>query len=96
MRARRVVAAAKINLALVVGPRRDDGLHEVATVLQRIDVCDRVELESAERLAVEGFRDDTIVRRCMVVSFCFGGRVVDAVGLGRLRNNLVAKRSSAL
>jgi 4-diphosphocytidyl-2-C-methyl-D-erythritol kinase len=64
--ARRAVAAAKINLALVVGSRRNDGLHEVATLLQRIDVCDRVELDAAERLAVEGFRDDTIVRRALV------------------------------
>jgi 4-diphosphocytidyl-2-C-methyl-D-erythritol kinase len=56
----RTVAAAKINLALVVGPRREDGLHEVATVLQRVDVCDRLELEPGHALAVEGF-DDTIV-----------------------------------
>ncbi len=56
----RTVAAAKINLALVVGPRRDDGLHEVATVLQRVDVCDRLELQPGSELAVEGF-DDTIV-----------------------------------
>ena len=38
-------APAKINLALVVGPVRDDGLHEVATVLQRIELCDTVTLE---------------------------------------------------
>ena len=38
----RAPATAKINLALVVGPRRDDGKHEVATVLQRIDLADRV------------------------------------------------------
>jgi 4-diphosphocytidyl-2-C-methyl-D-erythritol kinase len=56
----RTIAAAKINLALVVGPRREDGLHEVATALQRIDVCDRVELASGDGLAVRGF-DDTIV-----------------------------------
>jgi 4-diphosphocytidyl-2-C-methyl-D-erythritol kinase len=66
VRALRAVAAAKINLALVVGPRRDDGLHDVATVLQRIDVCDRVELDAAKRLAVEGFRDDTIIRRALL------------------------------
>ena len=58
----RAVAAAKINLALVVGPRRSDGLHEVATVLQRIDLCDRIDLEPAAALAGEGFEDDTIVR----------------------------------
>jgi 4-diphosphocytidyl-2-C-methyl-D-erythritol kinase len=57
----RAVAAAKINLALVVGPRRADGLHEVATVLQRIDLYDRVELGPAPALAVDGFAEDTIV-----------------------------------
>ena len=29
-------APAKINLALVVGPRREDGKHEVVTVMQRV------------------------------------------------------------
>ena len=33
------LAPAKINLALVVGPTRDDGLHEVATIMQRVDLC---------------------------------------------------------
>jgi 4-diphosphocytidyl-2-C-methyl-D-erythritol kinase len=65
MRPARIVAAAKINLALVVGERRDDGLHEVASVLQRIDVCDRIELTHARGLAVDGFGDDTIVRRAL-------------------------------
>ncbi|HWM12990.1 MAG TPA: hypothetical protein VNO56_00755 [Gaiellaceae bacterium] len=61
----RTVAPAKINLALVVGPRRADGLHEVATVLQRVDLCDRVELEPASELAVDGFAEDTIVRTAL-------------------------------
>ncbi len=62
----RVIAAAKINLALVVGPRQPDGLHEVVTVLQRIDLCDRIELEASERLGVEGFPDDTLVSTALV------------------------------
>src|SRR5512134_1057571 len=61
----RAIAAAKINLALVVGPRRPDGLHEVATILQRIDLCDRIELEAGEGLEVAGFRDDTIVESAL-------------------------------
>jgi len=66
MRPAREVAPAKINLALVVGPRRPaDGLHEVVTVLQRIDVCDRLGLEPAPALEVEGFREDTIVRAAL-------------------------------
>ena len=55
MRPARAVAAAKINLALVVGEPRADGLHDVASILQRVDVCDRIELEPARELAVEGF-----------------------------------------
>jgi 4-diphosphocytidyl-2-C-methyl-D-erythritol kinase len=55
-------APAKINLALVVGPRAADGLHEVATVFQRIDLCDTISVEPAGALTVEGFEHDTIVR----------------------------------
>ena len=58
-------APAKINLALVVGARNAEGLHEVATVLQRIDLCDTVSLEAADGLAVEGFEEDTIVRAAL-------------------------------
>jgi 4-diphosphocytidyl-2-C-methyl-D-erythritol kinase len=58
-----VPATAKINLALVVGGRREDGRHEVATVLQRIDLADRVQLEPAPALSVEGFPADTLVRQ---------------------------------
>ncbi len=53
---------AKINLALVVGPTRGDGKHEVATVLQRVDLGDRVTIAPAPTLAVSGFPGDTIVR----------------------------------
>ena len=57
----RAPAPAKINLALVVGPLRDDGKHEVLTVLQRIDLVDRIELEEAPELTVDGFAGDTLV-----------------------------------
>lgn len=61
----RAPAPAKINLALVVGPTRNDGKHEVLTVLQRIDVVDRIEINEAARLLVEGFKDDTLVRAAL-------------------------------
>jgi 4-diphosphocytidyl-2-C-methyl-D-erythritol kinase len=64
---KRAPAAAKINLALVVGPLRDDGKHEVLTVLQRIDLVDRIELEPAAALRVEGFPGDTLVHRALEV-----------------------------
>jgi len=58
----RAPAVAKVNLALVVGPRRNDDRHEVATVLQRIDLADRIAVEPASKLSVKGFAEDTLVR----------------------------------
>jgi 4-diphosphocytidyl-2-C-methyl-D-erythritol kinase len=61
------LAHAKINLALVVGPVRADGKHEVTTVLQRTGLADRVTLEPSSELAVDGFEADTLVRRALVL-----------------------------
>jgi len=58
----RAPAPAKINLALVVGPLRDDGKHEVVTLYQRVGLHDRIDLERAPVTSVEGFDGDTIVR----------------------------------
>ncbi len=59
----RAPAPAKINLALVVGPRRSDYRHEVLTVMQRVDVCDRVAVTpSDDGTVVRGFAADTLVR----------------------------------
>jgi 4-diphosphocytidyl-2-C-methyl-D-erythritol kinase len=66
-------ATAKINLTLVVGPRRDDGKHQVATVLQRVDLADRVALEPASSLHVRGFPDDTLVRDALTALAAAGG-----------------------
>jgi 4-diphosphocytidyl-2-C-methyl-D-erythritol kinase len=55
-------APAKINLALVVGPVRADGKHEVLTILQRVGLSDRLELEPAPATTVDGFAADTLVR----------------------------------
>jgi 4-diphosphocytidyl-2-C-methyl-D-erythritol kinase len=58
----RASAPAKINLALVVGPKRPDDKHEVVTVYQRVGIADRIELDPAPALLVEGFDADTLVR----------------------------------
>jgi 4-diphosphocytidyl-2-C-methyl-D-erythritol kinase len=70
----RVPVPAKINLALLVGEQRADGLHEVATVLQRIDICDRLELVEAPALRVDGFPADTLVRAALT-------RLAEAAGV---------------
>lgn len=58
----RASAPAKINLALVVGPLRHDGRHELLTVYQRVGIADRVDVEQADRTRVDGFAGDTLVR----------------------------------
>lgn len=67
-----LLAPAKLNLALVVGPQRADGKHEVATVLQRITLADTLRLEPADALEIQGFRADTLVRRALE---CLADRV---------------------
>jgi 4-diphosphocytidyl-2-C-methyl-D-erythritol kinase len=54
-------AYAKINLGLVVGPARSDGKHEVLTLMQTVDLHDRVGVTPAAETAVDGFAEDTIV-----------------------------------
>lgn len=58
-------AHAKINLALVVGPLRSDGRHEVVTAIERIALHDDVTLEPSSETAVEGYAEDTLVRAAL-------------------------------
>jgi 4-diphosphocytidyl-2-C-methyl-D-erythritol kinase len=81
----RARAFAKLNLALVVGPVRPDGKHEVATVLQAIDLCDEIELTPADKLTVAGFPGDTLVREAL-------GRLAEAAGMGLKWRVLIEKR----
>jgi 4-diphosphocytidyl-2-C-methyl-D-erythritol kinase len=47
-----LTAAAKVNLALEVLGKRADGYHEISTVLQTVDLCDRVVLEDSDTVDV--------------------------------------------
>jgi len=58
----RASAPAKLNLALVVGPPRGDGKHEVVTIYQRLGIADRIDVDEAASLRVDGFAGDTLVR----------------------------------
>jgi 4-diphosphocytidyl-2C-methyl-D-erythritol kinase len=40
-----VLAPAKLNLMLAVGARRDDGFHEVASIMQTLDLADRIDVD---------------------------------------------------
>jgi 4-diphosphocytidyl-2-C-methyl-D-erythritol kinase len=56
-----LAAPAKLNLALVVGPRLPDAYHEVVTVLERLTLADTVAVRPAAVTTVTGFADDTLV-----------------------------------
>jgi 4-diphosphocytidyl-2-C-methyl-D-erythritol kinase len=60
-------APAKLNLALVVGPQRADGKHELVTVFQRVDLGDRISVEPARETTIGGFPEDTIVRAALAL-----------------------------
>jgi 4-diphosphocytidyl-2-C-methyl-D-erythritol kinase len=62
---KRGAATAKLNLALVVGPPREDGRHELLTVYQRLGLADRIAIEASPKIRVEGFVGDTLVRRAL-------------------------------
>lgn len=58
--ARRLVlsAAAKVNLTLEVLGRRSDGYHEIVTVMQAVDLSDRLVLEDADVLELRSTARD--------------------------------------
>jgi 4-diphosphocytidyl-2-C-methyl-D-erythritol kinase len=56
---------AKLNLALVVGPSRDDGKHEVVTLLERLSLEDTVAVRRARETRVTGFAEDTLVHAAL-------------------------------
>jgi 4-diphosphocytidyl-2-C-methyl-D-erythritol kinase len=58
--ARRLVlsAAAKVNLTLEVLGRRSDGYHEIVTVMQAVDLSDRLVLEDADVLELRSTAPD--------------------------------------
>ncbi len=44
----RILAPAKINLCLYLGPRRADGLHELCSLFEPLALADLIEVESSE------------------------------------------------
>jgi 4-diphosphocytidyl-2-C-methyl-D-erythritol kinase len=44
-----LTAPAKLNLCLYVGPRRDDGLHEIRSLFEPLELTDELRVSEAER-----------------------------------------------
>jgi 4-diphosphocytidyl-2-C-methyl-D-erythritol kinase len=53
-----ISAAAKVNLTLEVLGRRNDGYHEIVTVMQAVDLSDRLVLEEADVLELRTTASD--------------------------------------
>jgi len=75
----RLYAPAKVNWTLEVLGRRDDGYHEVRSVMQAIELYDELEIEPAGelRLEVDGEReacDDDLALRAAAVLDSGAGR----------------------
>ncbi|HEX7059329.1 MAG TPA: hypothetical protein VF176_05700 [Solirubrobacterales bacterium] len=45
----RIYAPAKLNLCLYLGPRREDGLHELCSLFEPLALADPIEVSEAER-----------------------------------------------
>ena len=51
-----MLAPAKLNLCLYVGPTRDDGLHEIRSVFEPLELADELKLSTADsdEVVIEG------------------------------------------
>ena len=80
-------APAKINLQLSVGPRRADGYHELASVMQTVDVCDTLTVTAHTGGGMSltcnhpdlSTGEDNLVYRAAVLFFQRAGIALDGV-----------------
>ena len=45
---KRLMAPAKLNLCLYVGPTREDGLHEIASIFEPLELADKLTVEEGD------------------------------------------------
>jgi 4-diphosphocytidyl-2-C-methyl-D-erythritol kinase len=62
-----LLAPAKLNLCLYVGPRRDDGLHEIRSLFEPIDLADELRISEAEadEVVVQGIDGPDLAERAL-------------------------------
>lgn len=92
-----LTAPAKVNLALLVGPRRSDGYHEVCSLMLPVTLADRVVVQRGstgvtvdcevapgeDNLTVRAVRAlETAVRRPLPVHITVHKRIPHGAGLG--------------
>lgn len=66
-------APAKLNLSLLVSPPRSDGYHPLASLVQTVEWCDRLEVELGEgRDELDSDIEENLVVRALAVAREFG------------------------
>jgi len=62
-----LTAPAKLNLCLYVGPRRDDGLHEIRSVFEPLQLADELRIDDAEvdEVVIEGLEGPDLTERAL-------------------------------
>jgi 4-diphosphocytidyl-2-C-methyl-D-erythritol kinase len=65
----RIHAPAKLNLCLYLGPRREDGLHELCSLFEPLALADVIAVSEAERDAVvcPGVEGENLAERALAV-----------------------------
>jgi 4-diphosphocytidyl-2-C-methyl-D-erythritol kinase len=63
----RLSAPAKLNLCLYLGPRREDGLHELCSLFEPLALADTIEIREAGRdeVACPGVEGDNLAARAL-------------------------------
>ncbi len=72
-----IPAPAKINLEFEILGKRDDGYHDVHTVMQTVDLCDHLTIEKSEQFILSGTlvapqEESTIYKSVQVMEETFG------------------------
>jgi 4-diphosphocytidyl-2-C-methyl-D-erythritol kinase len=82
--ARRLVlrTAAKVNLTLEVLGKRADGYHEIATVMQAVDLSDRITLDDADDLQLQSTSAE-VPTDGRNLAFRAAAALREAAGIGR-------------
>ncbi len=64
----RILAPAKLNLCLFLGPRRKDGLHELCSLFEPLTLADPIEVSEAgqDEVVCAGVEGENLVTRALV------------------------------
>jgi 4-diphosphocytidyl-2-C-methyl-D-erythritol kinase len=63
-----MLAPAKLNLCLFVGPRREDGLHEILSLFEPLELADELKIteSDSDEVIIEGIEGPDLTARALV------------------------------